>query len=98
MWTPEDLNLHDLEDQNKEREEEIDLGDEEEQEEIETSSAARASEEKRRTRQESDSQRRQVLVNNSVIFYFILWPGINTLTLLNKVGANGIKFQPAFCH
>jgi hypothetical protein len=37
MWAPEDFNLHDLEDQNKEREEEIDLGDEEE--EIETSAA-----------------------------------------------------------
>ncbi len=69
MWAPEDFNLHDLEDQNKEREEEIDLGDEEE--EIETL-AARASEEKQGL-DKSDSQRRQVLVNNSV--YFILFSG-----------------------
>jgi hypothetical protein len=33
-----------------------------------------------------------------ILFYFIFCPGINTLTLLNKVGASGIKFQPAFCH
>jgi hypothetical protein len=74
MRAPEDLNLHDLKDQNKEREEEIDLGDEEEEEEeeeIETS-ATRASEEKQGL-DKSDSQRRQVLVNNSVIFYIILF-------------------------
>jgi hypothetical protein len=71
MRAQEDLNLHDLEDQNKEREEEIDLGDEEEQVEIETW-AARASEEKQGL-DKSDSQRRQVLVNNSVIFIFILF-------------------------
>jgi hypothetical protein len=71
MQAQEDLNLHDLEDQNKEREEEIDLGDEEEQEEIETW-AARASEEKQGL-DKSDSQRRQVFVNNSVIFIFILF-------------------------
>jgi hypothetical protein len=33
-----------------------------------------------------------------ILFYFIFCLGINTLTLLNKVGASGIKFQPAFCH
>ncbi len=46
-------------------------------------------------------QRWQVSVNNSVyfiLFYFIFCPEINTLTLFNKVGASGIKFQPAFCH
>jgi hypothetical protein len=65
-----------LKDQNKEREEEIDLGDEEEQEEIETS-AARASERETQGLDKSDSQRRQVLVNNSVIilFYFNLISG-----------------------
>lgn len=65
-----------MKDQNKEREEEIDLGDEEEQEEIETS-AARASERETQGLDKSDSQRRQVLVNNSVIilFYFNLISG-----------------------